>query len=306
MSGGRVGVLQGGVSPEREVSLQSGGQIVSALRRGGEDVVVIDPQEDGWLTQLRDGDLARVFNVLHGGAGEDGSMRGLLNCLRIPCTGSGVLGSAVAMDKNKCKAIWRGAGLPTANWTVVAAGASAQDVDAAMSALPMPYFVKPLMGGSSLDAAIIRDAESCRAMLTGCAQAMMIESHIVGDDYTVGILEGEALPVIHIVPPPPSQFYDYHAKYVADDTQFHCPCDLDLATQQQMRDLSLRAFDAIGCSHWGRADLMMSEAGDVYLLEVNTVPGMTSHSLVPKAAEVAGLSFDALAMRILAGAYCDA
>ena len=292
---GRVAVALGGSSAEREVSLDSGRNVLEALKARGVDAHAIDGIP-ALLDALRAGHFARVFNILHGRGGEDGVLQGALDSLSVPYTGSRVLGSALAMDKIRTKQVWESLGLPTPHYARHRAGA---DIGDAIAALGMPVVVKPSHEGSSVGITRVRtqaDLADALALAARYDGELVIEQMIVGEEYTVGILQGEALPSIRIVPK--GEFYDYHAKYVADDTQYICP-GLDEAGEREIRALSLRAFDAIGCGGWGRVDVMRDRTGRFFLLEVNTTPGMTSHSLVPKAARAIGIEFEALCWRIL-------
>jgi D-alanine-D-alanine ligase len=294
---GRVAVALGGQSAEREVSLQSGRNVLAALRSRGIDAHPVDGIP-ALLDALRAGHYARVFNVLHGqhGGGEDGVLQGALESLGVPCTGSGVLGCALSMDKVRSKWVWQALGLPTARFMPVVKG---EDVHAAARAVGLPVIVKPASEGSSVGITRVfaeGDLDAAAELAARYPGDLMVEALIDGDELTVAILAGEALPSIRIVPA--GEFYDYHAKYVAEDTQYLCP-GLDEPGENAIRALSLRAFDALGCAGWGRVDLMRDRAGRLYLLEVNTAPGMTTHSLVPKAAAAIGLDYADLCWRIL-------
>lgn len=294
---GRVAVVMGGDSAEREVSLKSGAGVLGALRARGIDAHGIDGIP-ALLDALRAGHFARVFNILHGRGGEDGVLQGALEALRVPYTGSGVLGSALGMDKIRTKQVWETLGLPTARYRVVDP-LHAADVDAIIAAIGLPLIVKPSHEGSTVG---ISRAYSREQLVAGIEAArhydgeILVEQLIVGDEFTVGILGRQALPSIRIVPA--KGFYDYQAKYLADDTQYICP-GLDGAAEAQMQALALTAFDAVGCGGWGRVDFMRSGDGSNVLLEVNTAPGMTDHSLVPKAAAAVGIDYPELCWRIL-------
>jgi D-alanine-D-alanine ligase len=292
---GRVAVALGGSSAEREVSLDSGRNVLDALKSRGIDAHAIDGIP-ALLDALRAGHFARVFNILHGRGGEDGVLQGALDSLGVPYTGSRVLGSALSMDKIRTKQVWQSLGLPTPQYVRHRAG---DDIGGAIAALGLPVVVKPSHEGSSVGITRVRtpgDLAGALALATRYDGELVIEQMIVGEEYTVGILQGEALPSIRIVPK--GEFYDYHAKYVADDTQYICP-GLDGTAEDEIRTLALRAFDAINCAGWGRVDVMRDRAGNFFLLEVNTTPGMTSHSLVPKAARAVGIEFEELCWRIL-------
>ncbi|KAB8313835.1 D-alanine--D-alanine ligase [Tolypothrix campylonemoides VB511288] len=297
---GRVAVLMGGASAEREVSLDSGRNVLEALRARGVDAQPVDGIP-ALLDALLAGRFDRVFNILHGGDGENGVLQGLLDALRVPYTGSGVLGSALTLDKIRTKQVWLAAGLSTPRYVRLQPG---DDVRAAAASLGLPVFVKPSCEGSSVGVARVPDAAALDAAVRTAAEyggEMLMEQMIVGDELTVGILaDGDghrALPSIRIVPS--GEWYDYHAKYVADDTQYLCP-GLDGADEDAIRALALAAFEAAGCGGWGRVDVLRDRAtGTLHLLEVNTAPGMTSHSLVPKAARQVGIDFESLCWRIL-------
>jgi D-alanine-D-alanine ligase len=304
---GRVAVLMGGTSSEREVSLDSGRNVLEALRARGVDAHAVDgiPALAVALVQRR---FDRVFNILHGhnGGGEDGVLQGLLEALSVPYTGSGVLGSALSMDKIRSKQVWLSLGLPTPRYVRMAAGdqRAGRDVHAAARELGLPVIVKPSCEGSSVGvsraftAADLDDAVALAAQYPGelLMEQMIQSGDGVGDEFTVGILGDVALPSIRIVPK--GQWYDYHAKYVAEDTQYLCP-GLDGADEDEIRRIALESFVALDCAGWGRVDVMRDRSGKLYLLEVNTAPGMTSHSLVPKAARQSGIEFDELCWRIL-------
>ncbi len=292
---GRVAVLLGGDSSEREVSLNSGANVLEALRSRGVDATAVDgvPALVEAIAQRR---FDRVFNIMHGGAGENGVVQGLLEAVGLPYTGSGVLGAALTLDKIRTKQVWLSAGLPTPRYERLAPG---DDVATAARRLGLPVIVKPSLEGSSVGVSRVFDAAQLPAAMELAARygrELLIEKLIQGGEFTVGILAGTALPTIRIVPA--GEYYDYHAKYVADDTKYLCP-GLEPEADAQMRALALAAFEAAGAGGWGRVDVMRDEAGGNWLLEVNTTPGMTSHSLVPKAARVAGMEFEELVWRIL-------
>jgi D-alanine-D-alanine ligase len=294
---GRVAVLLGGTSSEREVSLDSGRNVLEALRRRGVDAHPVDGIP-ALVEQLHARRFDRVFNILHGnrGGGEDGVLQGLLEALRVPYTGSGVLGSALSMDKIRTKQVWLSLGLPTPGYVSLQRG---EDVVAAAHKLGLPVIVKPACEGSSVGITrCFKDADLTAAVELAARYdgPLLVEQLIQGEEYTVGVLGTEALPSIRIVPA--GEYYDYHAKYVAEDTQYLCP-GLAGAAEQELAGLTLAAFFAVGCSGWGRVDFMRDRAGRPWLLEVNTAPGMTSHSLVPKAARQRGIEFDELVWRVL-------
>jgi len=292
---GRVAVAYGGDSAEREVSLDSGRNVLEALRARGVDATAVDGVP-ALLDALRAGRYDRVFNILHGRGGEDGTLQGALESLRVPYTGSGVLGSALTMDKIRTKQIWLAAGLPTPKYVRLERGA---DVERALADVGLPAVVKPCHEGSSVGITRVRT----RADLAGAIELaarydgeLLIEQMIEGAELTIGILGREALPSIHIVPA--GEFYDYHAKYVAEDTQYLCP-GLSGDEEAALRKLAWQAFETSGAWGWGRVDVMRDHGGRNFLLEVNTTPGMTSHSLVPKAARAVGIAFEDLVWRIL-------
>jgi len=297
---GRVAVLMGGTSSEREVSLDSGRNVLEALRARGVDAQPIDGIAS-LLDLLVAKRLDRVFNILHGGDGENGVLQGLLDAFDIPCTGSNVLGSALSMDKIRTKQVWFALGLPTPRYVRLQRGSN---VHAAARELGLPVIVKPACEGSSVGVSRVfaeADLDAAVELAARYPGELLMEQLIHGQDngggeYTVGILDGEALPSIRIVPA--GAYYDYHAKYVAEDTQYVCP-GLEGAAEARMRALALEAFHTAGCSGWGRVDLMRDEQGRDWLLEVNTAPGMTSHSLVPKAARAVGIDFETLCWRVL-------
>lgn len=292
---GRVAVLMGGTSSEREVSLDSGRNVLEALTRRGVDAIAVDgvPALSAALVARR---FDRVFNILHGGEGENGVVQGLLDSLGVPYTGSGVLGAALTLDKIRTKQVWQAMGLPTPRFVRLPRGA---DVRRAAATVGYPLIVKPSCEGSSVGVSRVFDAtglEDAVALAARYPGELLIEELIEGGEYTVGILNGQALPSIRIVPA--GDYYDYHAKYVAEDTRYVCP-GLDGDAEDGIRALALEAFVATGASGWGRVDVMRDKSGRSWLLEVNTTPGMTSHSLVPKAARAVGIEFDELVWRIL-------
>lgn len=293
---GRVAVLMGGSSSEREVSLDSGRNVLAALRARGVDAHAVDGLP-ALLGALARGEFARVFNILHGGVGENGVLQGALEALGVPCTGPGVLGAALTMDKIRTKQVWMAEGLPTARFVRVAPGG---DLAAAVATLGLPVFVKPSTEGSSVGVFRITTAADLAPAIAFAANhrgELLAEQMITGGEFTVGILGDAALPSVRIVPA--GEWYDYHAKYIADDTQYRCP-GLEGDDEAAIRALALAGFRAAGCHGWGRVDIMRDVDGRFLLLEVNTAPGMTSHSLVPKAAGATGMSFDDLCLAILA------
>lgn len=292
---GRVAVLMGGSSSEREVSLDSGRNCLQALLRRGIDAYAVDGIGN-LVKEIAAGNCQRVFNILHGGDGENGVVQGLLEALHVPYTGSGVLGAALTLDKIRTKQVWLSLGLPTPRYARVS---DADDIHRAAGELGLPLIVKPACEGSSVGISRVfrpADLDQAVALARAYPGGLLMEQLIDGEEYTVGILGEQALPSIRITPA--GEYYDYHAKYVAEDTQYLCP-GLQGEAEAQMLTLSLQAFRAAGCEGWGRVDLMRDRRGANYLLEVNTTPGMTSHSLVPKAAQAFGIDFDELVWRIL-------
>ena len=293
---GRVAVLLGGASSEREVSLMSGKDVLAALQRRGVDAHGFDPAERD-LMQLREAQFQRAWIALHGPGGEDGTVQGALEFLGIPYTGSGVTGSAIAMDKLRTKRLAVAVGVPTPDFVVLR---TAADLEVALQRLKVPMIVKPASQGSSVGMTRVERAHELPAAWRAATQhepVAFAEPWVTGGEYTVSILQGAALPSIRIETP--RAFYDYEAKYLRDDTRKTCPAGLSAAAEQQLAQLALGAFEACGAEGWGRADFMMDEHAQPLLLEVNTVPGMTDHSLVPMAARVAGLDFGELVWRIL-------
>jgi len=298
---GKVAVLLGGKSAEREISLMSGGGVLEALRARGVDAHAFDPAERDLCELRRDG-FAHCFIVLRGRGGEDGTMQGALEVMGIPYTGSGVLGSALALDKWRTKMVWLARGLPTPRYRILA---EREDWDAVARELGLPLIVKPANEGSTLGLTKVTAAAQLPAAYELAAKkyrdTALAESFIAGAEYTVGILGETALPLIRIEAPQGN--YDYQHKYFSDDTKYLCPCGLPANEEQALQALSLEAFRLLGCSGWGRVDLMRDAAGRPWLLEVNTAPGMTGLSLVPMAARAVGLSYEDLCMRILEGAH---
>jgi len=295
---GRVAVLFGGSSAERAVSLKSGAAVLAALQAAGVDAYGIDagPQLAEQLLSERPD---RVFIALHGRGGEDGSLQGLLESLLIPYTGSGVMASAIGMDKLRTKQIWQSLGLPTPAYAMLRDGEQCAGI---VERLGTPLILKPLHEGSSIGMAKADSLQQLQDAWQGAQSydsEALVEQWIQGAEFTVAVLDGQALPPIRLRTP--HTFYDYEAKYQANDTQYLCPCGLPPEQEAQLKALSLRAFEAVGCKGWGRVDVMQDEQGNFYLLEVNTVPGMTDHSLVPMAAKATGLSFGDLVLAILAG-----
>ncbi|WP_439887605.1 D-alanine--D-alanine ligase [Pseudomonas sp. MBLB4123] len=294
---GRVAVLFGGKSAEREVSLKSGNAVLRALQNAGVDAFGIDVGDD-FLSRLLAEKIDRAFIVLHGRGGEDGSMQGLLECAGIPYTGSGILASALAMDKLRTKQVWQSLGLPTPRH---AALASVEDCRAAAAELGFPLIVKPAHEGSSIGMAKVQSVDELIAAWQDASQydsQVLVEQWISGPEFTVAVLRGQVLPPIALGTP--HSFYDYDAKYLASDTQYRIPCGLAAAQENELKELTVRACEAVGTQGWARVDVMQDAVGQFWLLEVNTVPGMTDHSLVPMAAQAAGLDFQQLVLAILA------
>jgi D-alanine-D-alanine ligase len=301
MDFGKVAVMMGGRSAEREISLKSGTAVLVALRSSGIDAHSFDPR-DKPLEALHGEGFNRVFIALHGRGGEDGTLQGALELLDIPYTGSGVLASALAMDKWRSKLVWQAAGLPVPDYVVLDA---ASDFAGAEARLGLPLFVKPANEGSSIGITKVKQAGGLRAayeLAVRYDSCVIAEQFLGGGEYTVGILAGQALPVIRIVPA--TEFYDYEAKYLRDDTEYRIPSGLGDERECEMRDLALRAFAVLGGRGWGRMDLMLDAAGRTFCLEANTSPGMTDHSLVPMAAKSAGIPFPQLVIKLLEEAGC--
>ncbi len=297
---GKVAVLLGGKSAEREVSQMSGAAVLEALRSRGIDAYGFDPAQRPLEDLLREG-FARAFIALHGRYGEDGTVQGALELLNIPYTGSGVMASALAMDKWRTKLVWQAVGIPTPRFEMLTA---ASDFAAVVAKLGLPIIVKPSREGSTIGLTKVTRADQIEAAfhLAVKHDAMVLaEQFMSGAELTASILGDTALPLIRIAAA--SGLYDYHAKYFADDTQYFCPSGLPQVQEQALQTLALRAFQIVGCSGWGRVDIMLDQNGAPHLLEVNTSPGMTSHSLVPMAAKVHGLAFPDLVIRILESAH---
>jgi D-alanine-D-alanine ligase len=293
---GRVAVLYGGSSSEREISLLTGQAVHAALRRRGVDAQLFDPGILP-LERLQELRIERVWIALHGPGGEDGTVQGALEFLGIPYTGSGVLGSAIGMDKLRTKRLAQAVGVPTADFVVLR---EPEDLDVALEQLGLPLIVKPGSQGSSVGMARVEQAGELGeawAVARRFDPVVFAEPWISGAEYTVGILQGEALPSIRIETP--RGFYDYEAKYLREDTRYLCPSGLGASAEAHLASLALAAFDTCGAEGWGRADFMLDQTGRPLLLEINTVPGMTSHSLVPMAAAVRGIDFGELVWRVL-------
>ncbi|HQV79942.1 MAG: D-alanine--D-alanine ligase [Agitococcus sp.] len=293
---GRVAVLFGGTSAEREISLISGQAVLSALQTAGVNAEAFDPAERN-IADIKTYD--RAFIVLHGRGGEDGTMQGALELLNIPYTGSGVLASALGMDKTRTKMLWLGCGLPTPSYARLTKDTNFEQV---ITDLGLPLMVKPAREGSSIGmrkVEVAQDLEPAYAFAAQYDSEIIAEKWVTGKEYTIVILGDKALPVIRLQPHQSHGFYDFDAKYNATDTQYLCPCGLDVDDEQRLQALAVKAFEMVGAKGWGRIDAMQDQEGNFWLLEVNTVPGMTDHSLVPMAARAAGLSFQELVVNIL-------
>jgi D-alanine-D-alanine ligase len=296
MNFGKVAVLMGGIAAEREVSLRSGRAVAQALVNAGVEAKAIDVTDLAQLVEISRL-YDRAFIALHGRWGEDGQVQAILQSLKMPFTGSGMAASALAMDKLRTKWLWRGAGLPTPDFMVVS---GSSPLTAQTFALSFPVMVKPCHEGSSIGMRKVHDWDALQAAVAyaqGFDDEVLIEQWIEGREFTVGIVDGQILPTIELKTS--HEFYDYSAKYQANDTQYLCPCELDAALQAQLNDLTLRGFEVLGARGWGRMDFMVDAHQQAWLIELNTVPGMTDHSLVPKAAGVAGVTFEQLVVRIL-------
>lgn len=299
---GKVAVLLGGESAEREVSLKSGSLVAKALRDAGIDAHPFDPSERP-LSALKDEGFARAFNALHGGYGENGQIQGALDFYGIRYTGTGVLGSALGLDKFRTKLVWQQLGIPTPPFETVLRGDDyAVRAGEIVAKLGLPLFVKPASEGSSVAVTKVKSADALPGALEEAAKfdkIVVVEKSIEGGgEYTACIAGDLDLPIIRIVPA--GEFYDYQAKYIADDTQYLIPCGLAAEEEARLKALSRRAFDVLGCTDWGRADFMLDANGNAYFLEVNTAPGMTDHSLPPKAARAVGIGYQELVVGVLA------
>lgn len=293
---GKVGVLLGGRSAERDVSLKSGNAVLAALLRQGVDAHPFDPAEHD-MAALAAQQFDRVIIALHGRFGEDGTIQGALDWLGIPYTGSGVMASALAMDKWRTKLLWQSAGIPTPEYALLDADT---DFDAVVARLGLPIFVKPAREGSSIGMSKVTAANELRAAWEKAAQfdsLVLAEKFVAGGEYTCAILAGKALPMIGLVPK--VAFYDFEAKYLRDDTEYRVPCGLPVEQELAIQKLAVQAFEVLGCRGWARLDVMIDADGQPYFLEANTSPGMTDHSLVPMAARAAGMTFDELVLAIL-------
>lgn len=293
---GKVAVLMGGLAAERPVSLRSGAAVFSALQSQGVDVVAVDVT-GSVIDALSNIQVDRVFNIIHGRGGEDGVLQSVLEVLGIPYTGSGVLASALSMDKLRTKLCWQGYGLVTPKWYLLK---NESDIDPCIEKLGFPVIVKPALEGSSMGMSKANNRDELVQALKIAAQFrcdVYAEAWVTGKEYTVAVLNGEALPAIRLETP--NAFYDYEAKYNATTTQYHCPCGLNEEQELHLKNLALTASEAVGVKGWARVDMFIDSSGVPQLIEINTVPGMTDHSLVPMAAKQAGLTFEQLVWRIL-------
>lgn len=302
---GRVAVLMGGYSAEREISLQSGRAVLDALLRMKVNAHAVDSADKDFIQRLIDEDFARAFIALHGRGGEDGVIQGLLEMLHIPYTGSDVLASSLAMDKVRSKQLWLAAGLPTPDFICLHKSDSL-NTEEFVQRLGLPLIVKPVQEGSSLGMSKVKQQDELEE---ACHQAfdygdeILLEAWIEGAEYTLSIIGQQSLPMIRLQTP--HEFYDFDAKYVADTTDYLCPCGLDKAQEENMSLLAQQAFQVLGVQGWGRVDFMLDEQGQAWLIEINTVPGLTDHSLVPMSAAQAGMDFDELVWNILLSSMHD-
>ena len=296
----KIAVLLGGTSAEREVSLNSGNAVLVALRKQGYDAHPIDPKTFPVAT-LKEQGFDRVFNILHGRGGEDGTMQGLLEQIGLPYTGCGVMASALTMDKMRTKMLWKAFGLPVAEMEIVTTENRINlNPMAVVKKLGLPLMVKPSLEGSSVGLTKVKAVEELESAVDFALKfdrTVLIEEWLAGDEFTVPVLDGEVLPSIKIVPE--GEFYDYDAKYISDNTQYFCPAGLTEEREQELRRLVKQAYDVVGCRGWSRIDVMADAEGKFRLVEVYTNPGMTSHSLFPKSAATVGYSFEQLVEKIL-------
>lgn len=296
----KIAVLLGGISAEREVSLNSGNAVLEALLNQGYDAHPIDPKEYNVANLKKDG-FNRAFNILHGRGGEDGTMQGLLEQIGLPYTGCGVMASALTMDKMRTKMLWKAFGLPVADMEVVTRETFSElDPQSVVAKLGLPLMVKPSLEGSSVGLTKVKAVEELKSAVEYALKfdnTILIEEWLAGDELTVPVLDNQVLPAIRIVPE--GEFYDYEAKYISDNTQYFCPAGLTPEREQALAILVKRAYDAVGCRGWSRIDVMCDAKGNFRLVEVNTNPGMTSHSLFPKSAATVGISFEQLVVKIL-------
>lgn len=296
---GKVAVMMGGSSSERDISLESGKAVLAALQRQNIPAGIVDPQNN-LIGQLQQGNFDRAFIMLHGRGGEDGLIQGMLETIGLPYTGSGVLGSSLAMDKCRSKRLWQSHQLPTPIFVELYKHGQ-PDWDFVVEYLGLPFVIKPVREGSSYGVnKVNRFSDIEKAWQQACQYdcKVMVESWVAGGEYTVSILGDQVLPMILLETP--REFYDYEAKYIADTTQYHCPCGLSTDIEQEFCSLAFKAFKVLDASGWGRVDLLVADDGSPWLIEVNTVPGMTRHSLVPMAAKRKGIDFDDLVVKILA------
>jgi D-alanine-D-alanine ligase len=294
---GKVAVLMGGRSAEREISLQSGAAVLDALQQRAVDAVALDAGADDFVQRLLEGGFDRAFNALHGRGGEDGVVQGLLTAIGIPVTGSGILGSALAMDKLRSKQLWEGVNLPTPAFVTLRSDA---DLQTAVQQLGFPMILKPVHEGSSIGMTKVKtdsDLYTAWQLARRYDRQVLAERWVTGTEYTAALVGKTALPLIRLETP--REFYDYEAKYQADSTSYHCPCGLPADQEAELQNLAVRAFEALDASGWGRVDFFLDEAGNPWLIEANTVPGMTDHSLVPMAAQQFGWGMPELVWRIL-------
>ena len=296
----KIAVLLGGTSAEREVSLQSGKAVLEALLNQGYNAHPVDPKEYP-VANLKNDGFDRVFNILHGRGGEDGTMQGLLEQIGLPYTGCGVMASALTMDKMRTKMLWKAFGLPVADMEVVTRETFSQlDPQAVVEKLGLPLMVKPSLEGSSVGLTKVKAVDELKSAVEYALKfdnTILIEEWLAGDELTVPVLDNQVLPAIRIVPE--GEFYDYEAKYISDNTQYFCPAGLTPEREQALAILVKRAYDVVGCRGWSRIDVMCDAKGNFRLVEVNTNPGMTSHSLFPKSAATVGISFEQLVVKIL-------
>lgn len=301
---GRVGVLMGGPSAEREISIRSGNAVFNALKKQNIDVVAIDINEDP-ISVLTEQKFDRVFNIIHGRGGEDGVLQSILEVLNIPYTGSGVMSSALTMDKLRTKMCWQGSGLLTPKWFVFNSEKD-QEFEDCINTLNFPVIVKPSEEGSSIGMSKANNKNELKQSLTIALDykcEVYAEAWVQGKEYTVAVINGEALPIIRLETP--NEFYDFEAKYNSTTTKYHCPCGLGPQQEQELQALALKACKTVDVKGWGRVDLFIDESGNTQLIEINTVPGMTDHSLVPMAAKAIGIEFDELIWRILESSFDD-
>ena len=296
----KIAVLLGGISAEREISLNSGKTVLEALLNQGYNAYPIDPKEYN-VANLKSDGFDRVFNILHGRGGEDGTMQGLLEQIGLPYTGCGVMASALTMDKMRTKMLWKAFGLPVADMEVVTRESFSElDPQVVVEKLGLPLMVKPSLEGSSVGLTKVKAVEELKSAVEYALKfdnTILIEEWLAGDELTVPVLDNQVLPAIRIVPE--GEFYDYEAKYISDNTQYFCPAGLTPECEQALAILVKRAYDAVGCRGWSRIDVMCAATGNFRLVEVNTNPGMTSHSLFPKSAATVGISFEQLVVKIL-------